>query len=120
MPATFQFGGCLRYVSRISSFGFSVCAVTGLLMGMCGCRVFRGHKISEENIAAARQLALQGIDAQQRNHWERAESLFAAAIVKCPSDERARHGYAEALWQRGVWQQAVEQMEESVRLSAGD
>jgi tetratricopeptide (TPR) repeat protein len=63
---------------------------------------------------------LQGIDAQQRNDWERAESLFATAILKCPSDERARAGYAESLWQRGAWQQAIVQMEESVRLSGGD
>lgn len=119
MPATFQFGGCLRYALRLSSLGICACAVSGSFMGS-GCRVFRGNKISEENIAAARQLALQGIDAQQHNHWERAESLFAAAIVKCPSDERARYGYAEALWQRGMWQDAVGQMEESVRLSAGD
>jgi len=91
-----------------------------LILTVGGCRAFRHHKISEESIAAARQLSLQGIDAQQRNDWGRAESLFATAILKCPSDERARAGYAESLWQRGTWQQAVVQMEESVRLSGGD
>jgi tetratricopeptide (TPR) repeat protein len=85
-----------------------------------GCRAFRHHKISEESIAAARQLSLQGIDAQQRNDWQRAESLFATAILKCPSDERAHAGFAESLWQRGAWQEAIAQMEESVRLSGGD
>jgi len=92
----------------------------GLLMGSPGCRVFRSHKVSDENIAAARQLSLQGMDAQQRGQWDRAEILFAAAILKCPSDERARYGYAEALWQRGAWQKAVEHMEEAVRLSGSD
>ena len=72
------------------------------------------------HVEAEKQLSLQGIDAQQRNQWERAETLFAAAILKSPSDERARYGYAEALWQRGLWQESVAQMEESVRLSAGD
>jgi tetratricopeptide (TPR) repeat protein len=90
------------------------------LMAIGGCRVFRGQRVSDADMAAARQLSLQGIDAQQRQQWERAESLFAAAIIKCPSDERARYGYAEALWQRGQWQQALVQMDESVRLSAGD
>src|ERR1051326_2825708 len=85
-----------------------------------GCRALRGHKVSDENIAAARQLSLQGMDAQQRGQWDRAEILFAAAILKCPSDERARYGYAEALWQRGAWQKAVEHMEEAVRLSGSD
>jgi tetratricopeptide (TPR) repeat protein len=85
-----------------------------------GCRAFRSHKISDESIAAARQLSLQGMDAQQRGRWDRAETLFAAAILKCPSDERARYGYAESLWQRGASQQAVEHMEEAVRLSGND
>jgi tetratricopeptide (TPR) repeat protein len=91
-----------------------------LILTASGCRMFRHHKISEQSIAASRQLSLQGIDAQQRNQWDRAESLFATAILKCPSDERAHAGYAESLWQRGAWQQAVVQMEESVRLSGGD
>src|SRR5262245_41735488 len=85
-----------------------------------GCRVFRGQKISDESIAAARRLSLQGIDAQQRGHWDRAETLFAAAILKCPSDERARWGYAEALWRRGASGQAISHMEEAVRLSGHD
>ena len=93
---------------------------TLLLLSAPGCRVFRNHKVSEESIAAARQLSLQGIDAQQRSQWDRAESLFATAILKCPTDERARAGYAESLWQRGEWQPAIAQMEESVRLSGGD
>jgi tetratricopeptide (TPR) repeat protein len=85
-----------------------------------GCRVFRGHKVSDESIAAARQLSLQGIDAQQRGHWDRAEMLFAAAILKCPTDERARCGYAESLWQRGSYADAISHMEEAVRLSGHD
>jgi tetratricopeptide (TPR) repeat protein len=91
-----------------------------LLIGSPGCRSFRSHKVSDESIAAARQLSLQGIDAQQHGRWDRAETLFAAAILKCPSDERARFGYAESLWQRGATQQAVEHMEEAVRLSGND
>src|SRR5262245_12501017 len=85
-----------------------------------GCRVLRRQQVSDESIAAARQLSLQGLDAQQRGQWERAETLFAAAILKCPSDERARSGYAESLWQRGAREQALEHMEEAARLSAHD
>jgi tetratricopeptide (TPR) repeat protein len=85
-----------------------------------GCRILRGPRISDESIAAARRLSLQGIDAQQRGHWDRSETLFAAAILKCPSDERARWGYAEALWRRGAFDQAIGHMEEAVRLSGHD
>jgi tetratricopeptide (TPR) repeat protein len=91
-----------------------------LLVPAAGCRSLRSRKVSEVDMAAARQLSLQGIDAQQRGQWERAEMLFAAAIVKCPSDERARSGYAEALWRRGERAAAISTMEEAVRLSAND
>jgi tetratricopeptide (TPR) repeat protein len=65
-------------------------------------------------------LSLQAIDAQQRGRWDQAETLYATAVQKCPTDERARHGYAEALWQRGALDEAVAQMEEAVRLSGND
>jgi tetratricopeptide (TPR) repeat protein len=90
------------------------------LVPAAGCRVFRSHKVSDESIAAARQLSLQGLDAQQRGQWDRAETLFAAAILKCPGDDRARGGYAESLWQRGDTEHAIAHMEEAVRLSGND
>jgi len=120
MAGTIHSGGCLRSEWSLALHDFCCCLTVATVLTAGGCRAFRGHKVSEQSIAAARQLSLQGLDAQQRNQWERAESLFAAAIVQCPSDERARYGYAESLWQRGLWQEAVVQMEESVRLSAGD
>src|SRR5262249_51063590 len=96
--------------SRVNRAAFVRTVVLALVgFGVGGCRAFRSHKVSDESIAAARQLSLQGIDAQQRNQWDRAESLFAAAILKCPSDERARAGYGESLWQRGIWQEAIVQ-----------
>ncbi len=116
MPAT-----GLRIASRLPCrLVMSGGLLITLLIGSLGCRSFRSHKVSDESIAAARQLSLQGIDAQQHGQWDRAETLFAAAILKCPSDERARYGYAESLWQRGATRQAVEHMEEAVRLSGND
>jgi len=103
--------------ARMTLAAAFLCAV---MLPSGGCRVFRGHKVSEEGIAAARQLSLQGIDAQQRGQWDRAEMLFAAAILKCPSDERARCGYAEALWQRGQCDKAISHMEDATRLSGHD
>src|SRR5438034_6760638 len=77
-----------------------------------GCRMFRCQKASDDSIAAARQLSLHGLDAEQRGQWEKAEALFAAAVSKCPRDERAHHGYAESLWQRGARDAAIIHMEE--------
>jgi tetratricopeptide (TPR) repeat protein len=85
-----------------------------------GCGVFRCQKSSDEAITAARQMSLQGIDAQQRGQWDQAETLFASAVARCPRDERARGCYAESLWQRGATDEAISHMEEAARLSGHD
>lgn len=82
-----------------------------------GCRALRCADTADASLAGARRLSLQAFDAQQRGEWQQAEALFATAIAQCPTDERARHGYAESLWQRGDRDQAVAHMEEAVRLS---
>src|SRR3954463_7286109 len=87
---------------------------------LCGCRAFRCKRVWDESINDARQLSLQARDAQQKGHWEQAEEFYAAAVARCPTDERARCGYAEALWQRGAKLDAVAHMEEGVRLSGDD
>lgn len=100
--------------------GSSVVAILVLsAAGQCGCRAFRCHT-SDEAVSAARDLSLQGLDAQQKGRSDQAEQLFAAAIQRCPQDERARCCYAEILWQRGAQDEAVEHMEEAVRLSGSD
>jgi tetratricopeptide (TPR) repeat protein len=92
----------------------------GIALLLPGCRLFRHRGPSDEDIAAARQLSRQGLDAQQRSDWQRAELLFAAAIVKSPNDERAHFGYAESRWRRGDKAAAISSMEEAVRLSGYD
>lgn len=87
---------------------------------VAGCRALRCQQVSDEAIASARQLSLQGFDAQQRGRWDLAESLFATAVIKCPTDERARCGYAESLWHRGARAEAVSHMEQAARLSGND
>jgi len=85
----------------------------------CGCRIFHCSK-SDEAVSAARDLSLRGIDAQQKGQPGQAEELFAAAVQRCPHDERAHCCYAEVLWQRGAQDEAVAHMEEAVRLSGSD
>ena len=87
---------------------------------LSGCRMLRCRKVSDESINEARQLSLQARDAQQKGRWEQAEDCYAAAVTHCPTDERARCGYAEALWHRGDRERAVMHMEEGVRLSLDD
>jgi len=84
------------------------------------CHRVAALALAIEAIALTRQLSLEGLDAQQRGQWEQAEVLFAAAVAKCPQDERARCGYAESLWRRGAKDEAVAHMEQAVRLSGYD
>lgn len=91
-----------------------------LSLAAASCGALRCPKVSEQSVADARRLSLQGLDAQQHGQWENAEGLFAAAIIKCPHDERARCGYAESLWRRGACPEAIAHMEESVRLAGHD
>jgi tetratricopeptide (TPR) repeat protein len=90
------------------------------LAASSGCRAFRSPKGSDESIALARQLSLQGIAARGQGRWDQAEMLFAQAVEQCPRDERARCDYAESLWLRGEQGLAVAHMEEGVRLSGHD
>jgi len=55
----------------------------------------------------------------QCGRWNEAESLFATAVETNPADERAHHHLSEILWRRGLQEQAIWHMEESVRLSGG-
>lgn len=97
----------------------SVALGLALLTTAGGCRSL-GKQPVAENVVEAREMSLRGLDAMQRGRHEEAEQLFAAAIKTCPVDERARRNYADLLWKRGEYGQAVKQMEEAVRLSGGD
>ena len=99
--------------------GIIALAVVGQIALSCGCRALH-CKTSDDGITAARALSLQGMDAQQQGHWDQAEALYAAAVEKCPTDERARCGYADSLWRRGAEIEAIAHMEHAVRLSGDD
>ncbi len=111
-----------RTCARPLQSGVAPCVgmVVLAIVATTGCRAFRCPKASDESIASARQLSLQGIAARGQGRWEQAESLFARAVEQCPRDERARCDYAESLWLRGEQEQAVAHMEEGVRLSGHD
>ncbi len=83
----------------------------------CACLLPRSRS---EEITAAREMSMQGLDAMQRGQWTEAEGLFNQAITKCPVDERARCHYAETLWHREAYGDAITQMQEAVRLSGGN
>lgn len=93
--------------------------VCGAIVALSGCKMF-SRGATNERLVASRRMSLQGTDALQRGHWEEAESLFGAAVRQCGVDERARAGYAEALWQRGACDEAIRELEQASRLAEGD
>jgi tetratricopeptide (TPR) repeat protein len=83
------------------------------------CATLRRNRTADP-ILTSRQLALRGADAVQQKRLDEAASLFEGAIAANPADERPHRQYSEVLWQRGRRDEAIRQMEESLRLSAGD
>lgn len=103
---------------RTSRFGtINVLFVLVCLSG--GCTTLSKNKI-DENVVAARQLSLRGVDAMQRGQMAEAETLFSRALDTCPLDERIQGHYAETLWQLGERERAIAHMDQAVRLSGGN
>jgi len=84
-----------------------------------GCSGF-SRRLQPDDVVLARQIAQRGMDSVDAGNWQRAEQFFAQAVDVCPVDERVQARYAEALWRRGARKDALEHMQEAVRLSGGD
>lgn len=98
---------------------YTLLLLTMLLIASPGCRAIRRFGDSRQSIAA-RRLSGQGFQAIHDGRWEVAESLFTDALDVSSADDRAHWGLAEAYWNRGDQSLAVNEMEQAVRLSAGD
>jgi tetratricopeptide (TPR) repeat protein len=89
-----------------------------LASGTSGCATLSKRRV-DDNVVAARQLAIRGMEAMQQQRFPEAETLFGESLQMCPLDERTRRHYAQMLWRRGAQEQAIGHMEEAVRLSGG-
>lgn len=104
---------CLMWGKPVGSF-LLIC-----LFCLPGCHTFRRQPV-ERDVAASRQLSLQGLEAMQGGRSDEAEELFSQAVKACPRDDRARKRYADALLARGAIDEAIVQMEHAIRLSGDD
>ncbi len=104
-----------------AGLGATVIATSMLLSILCsGCAIpFREGPVPK-SVVSARQLSQRGITAMQRGDWTNAETLLSEATQTCPADSDARRQYAEVLWHRGMKQDALKQLDESIRLSGDD
>ena len=96
-----------------------IAIIISLLAGACGCSTFSQQAV-DSNVVRCREQCQAGLEAARRGKDENALETFAAACESCPIDERARHLYAESLWNHGSQVAAMEQMAEAQRLSGGD
>jgi tetratricopeptide (TPR) repeat protein len=85
-----------------------------------GCRLIGSSGPVSAELAACRQFAQRGQAALEQGDRTAAEALFAQAIDTNPEDASARRYYADVLWRRGAYEEALSQAEEARRLAADD
>lgn len=90
------------------------------LAALGGCHLHRSAEPVSRSLVQCRQLSQQGLRALERHDAPRAEALLAQAVEACPVDAEARRHYAEALWQGQKPDQALEQLDEAMRLASDD
>lgn len=99
----------------------STIALWGLLVaGVPGCHLTGRDGPVPRALAVSRQLSQRGVAAIEREDWDEAERLLSQAVRACPADVDARRHYASALWERGLRQKAIAQLEEANRLAGDD
>jgi tetratricopeptide (TPR) repeat protein len=86
---------------------------------LTGCATF-SHRPVADNVVRCREQCQAGLEASRRGQAAQAHELFAEAVKSCPVDERARRLHAEALWEQGETNAAIDEMQEASRLSGGD
>jgi tetratricopeptide (TPR) repeat protein len=91
-------------------------SAAALLFAPSGCAMPGKKKLVPESLATCRQLSREGISAMEIGQWNRAQELLSDAVAASPSDIDARRNLAEALWQQGLYRDAVVHLEAAVRL----
>ena len=90
------------------------------LAASSGCQLTGRDGTVSRNVMKCRELSQIGISALDRGDTPEAERLLAEAVDTCANDPEARRYYAEALWQGGSRDAALEQLGTAVRLSTDD
>lgn len=88
-----------------------------LAVSLPGCHLTGRDGPVPRALAVSRQLSQRGVAAIEREDWDEAERLLSQAVRACPADVDARRHYASALWERGLRQKAIAQLEEATRLA---
>ncbi len=85
-----------------------------------GCRMFGQQSAVTPQVAQARQLSQRGLSAMEKGDAASAEQLLGQAVKVCPDDIESRRHYAEALWQSGQRELALQNMLQALAQSPDD
>ena len=94
--------------------------VMALVTCATGCRLPFTEGPVSRSLVNCRQLSQKGVSALERGDSQTAESYLKEAVEVCEVDPEARRHYANALWQRGQRREALDQINEALRLSSDD
>jgi len=109
-----------RRVFRVLAAGMAVALVCAGVGAGVGCRFVPRRGPVPPELADARRLSNEGLSALDRGDRDRAQSLLAQAVSRCPVDVDARRHYADVLWKQGRRTEAVGQVSEALKLSPDD
>jgi len=85
-----------------------------------GCRLLQPASPVERTLLTSRQLTRQAMAALAQQQWDEAVGLAGQAVETCSADVDARQVYAEALWAKGLRQEAIAQMAQLIQLAPED
>lgn len=85
-----------------------------------GCRLWQPAQPGEKSLLASRQLTRQAIAALEQHQWDEGLRLAREAVQTCPPDVDARLVYGEALWAKGLREEAIRELEEVAQLTGED
>ncbi len=93
--------------------------VGGVVVGS-GCRLLRPHEPVQASLVTSRQLTRQAWSALAQEQLDQALAFSKQAVETCSADLDARQVYAEALWAKGLRQEALKELQEVIRLAPKD
>jgi tetratricopeptide (TPR) repeat protein len=114
-----RMGGRASLAARAVVFTFRLVIVL-LAASTSGCATFGRRSPAPAEIAACRELCVEGVAAIERGNWQQAEVLLQQAVEMSPNDAESRQYLAEVLWRRGAADQAMSQMAAAVELDPAD
>ena len=92
------------------------CLVGMLLISAVGCSLNRSFAtLSPSQIFSSGEQSRQGIAALEQGNLTEAEERLEKAIKLSKNDVNHRRYYAEALWQQGKHQEALQQLNEGIK-----